>query len=744
MEVDDSTIILESPNKLLGPNGAVVKYANVPPNLDPTFFFGMPRGGNITTGDIDRHPYRHHPWTHACAWTIARNLSRCPMILVDPEKKSRKVKDTWGILDRFNSPNPYMTYSPFFQLIILNLVLPSVKTFDSGGQVFITPRKAQDGPGGHCNLIKGEVPDVMLLYNDDHIRPKKDNMEGGMQRLIGWEFYVSGRNNLTELYMPEEIIRIFFANPYDMLSGISMYEPARMAMLNDIKSDIYNTRIFDNNGIPAGIIKAKQNINKQQRRDLYQAWMEEYGGSGNAGKVAVMGNDSEYQALSQSPKDMEYKLMKEDSFDKMLASFGLNKIAMGKYEQINYATIQEGRRILWEDNYIPIGDLCLEPINHNWIQYVTGGRAVLKLDTTSVDALKHRRHQNVMTACMMVNVGLPVSLAYEICDVPLPEDAESKYPWLFERPQQQSALSGLGGLGGTSGTGRGNTDSETPEKVVHPKVGIIRYMAEKIKIADIFIARVFEPAEASLQKALQKFFYRQRNAMQDKVDKWLHGQKAVVRHGGLSPDADAFELSSAEEDDALMELLQPFVKDQMKRVATNLHDTYSSIQWDVTDSKVSALMKKRLREVHQINGTTNDTVLGRIKDAIQQATDNNETVAEMARGIKDAIGEGMEVRRNQSMMIARTETGIVTGQSQNQAYEENGVEFTEWVTANDEHVRDSHQEQGQEGDSIQRLGEKFQPTDLSFPGDPTGEPKEIINCRCTTVPVADADGGFYE
>ena len=58
-----------------------------------------------------------------------------------------------------------------------------------------------------------------------------------------------------------------------------------------------------------------------------------------------------------------------------------------------------------------------------------------------------------------------------------------------------------------------------------------------------------------------------------------------------------------------------------------------------------------------------------------------------------------------------------------------------WVTVEDERVRDSHAELH---GMVVPVGEEF-PNGLMFPGDPSGPPEEVYNCRCTLEWVDTAD-----
>jgi HK97 family phage portal protein len=84
-----------------------------------------------------------------------------------------------------------------------------------------------------------------------------------------------------------------------------------------------------------------------------------------------------------------------------------------------------------------------------------------------------------------------------------------------------------------------------------------------------------------------------------------------------------------------------------------------------------------------------------------------------------------------SQRIARTETLAAANSGTVEGYRQGDVEMMEWLTSRDAHVRDSHAEM--EGD-ITFVGQPFS-NGLLFPGDPAGPAEEIINCRCTTLPV---------
>ena len=80
--------------------------------------------------------------------------------------------------------------------------------------------------------------------------------------------------------------------------------------------------------------------------------------------------------------------------------------------------------------------------------------------------------------------------------------------------------------------------------------------------------------------------------------------------------------------------------------------------------------------------------------------------------------------------IARTEIHNSHNQGVMRIYDEVGVEYTQWIAADDDRTRESHAEINGE---IIRLGDKYS-NDLEYPGDTNGPIEEWINCRCSNAP----------
>lgn len=130
-------------------------------------------------------------------------------------------------------------------------------------------------------------------------------------------------------------------------------------------------------------------------------------------------------------------------------------------------------------------------------------------------------------------------------------------------------------------------------------------------------------------------------------------------------------------------------------------------------------------KVQKITKTTRKLIFSALDEGATDGLSLNET----AKLIRNTTG-GV-IGRARSFVIARTETHAASQSASFQAATATRIPAMqkEWAAVNDQRTRDSHKEaDGQR----QTLDEKFEvgSSALDYPGDPSGEPEEVINCRC--------------
>lgn len=699
-----------------------VKRSVEAPNLDPGFW--LTSDGGIGVEQTVSRPFTYHAWINACVRVIANNVSPLERVLVN--RTDGVIKRQHEILSLLAKPNKVMTQVPFFRMILCHLLLPTTRGGSStGGQSFIIPWNTK--ADSKVRLDKGELPDELFPYSEEYFEPWFDDRASkGRKQLKGWKFRVGASEEAAIYFEHGEIIRVNLLNPYDVLKGMSPYSPVASAVELDAYADSYNQDTFKNDGRLDGQVTGEGIMGTDELQKLKEQWFQTLTGPRKR-RVAFLTGGLKYEQFALSPVEMAYLEQQKWTRQKMIAAYGVNRIGLGDYEDVNYATIREGRKLLWHDTYIPIDKTITDAFNGQWIHYTDMGRVALMSDYSRVPALQEDMDGRVKTAGLMCQqMGMPASLASRIMQIPITQDDINKWPSLDQPPVKTP----------TPGTGTPGEEILAGAPVVRDGRGTPEQ--ERRKYSEAYVKQVLDPGERSFKRDLDKFFIEQRNKIMDEVDRWLDKQKAV-RAAGVS----AFELLPDEVREflRLKKIYDPAVRRQADAEKAQLDKEIDLVKWDVTPQRLEYWANKRAAFLEDINTRTLNIARDAISETVKQGIDDGLTPQEMAREVKAAVHAVYEVRlgkppdahgkfdlggMSSSTTISRTEMGTISTLVRVDAFKTEGVRKVEWVTSRDDLVRETHQLLD---GVVVDFGDTFD-NGLRWPRDQEGDAGEIINCRC--------------
>jgi SPP1 gp7 family putative phage head morphogenesis protein len=709
-------------SNILDKNGNNFIYKSISaPNLDSEFWSINSNNQNIET--ILKQPYEYYVWVFSCVNTIASNLSQIEHYISN--KSNEEIIPNHYIMNIFNKPNNIMTRSIFIQTIVAKLLLPDErKSSSSGGQCFIVPWISSDDRP--AILTKGEIPDELMPFSESWFKPWKEKNKHGLENNVGWIFDVPGTVKIK--FKNNEIIRIFLLNPYDTLKGISPFSSVAYSVNLDIKSDIYNDHIFDNSGQLDGLVTSDNFIPQTELDNLKDNWYKQYTGT-NRKRVAFLTGALKYQQLGLSPNDLKNLDNSKWIRQKILAAYRLNRIAIGDYEDINFATIREGRKLLWYDTYIPLDKLIIDAFNYQWINYIDKNQVLMISDYSKIPALQSDFKDKVTTGGMLVQqMGFPPVLAARLIGIQLRQEDLEKWPYLNDRLTQS------------------NTGFDGNEQIISIKSKNFDIKQKNYEYSKNYIKSVLFPVENKFQKNLNAYFIKQRNLILDKVDNLVKSGKSFIEKDiavsgwEFLPDesSQVFDLLKMHKQAAKLQTAL-----EKKQVENELH---RGIEWDVDGTQIDYWVSVRAGDMRKIVSRNYLAVRNVIDATVKQGMNEGVDVNEMRNRIKDAVQTVYDVRlgkpvvpnglfdlggMSSSKTIARTEMGSIASLTRIDIFKQEGIEKIEWITAHDERVRDSHVKIN--GQSV-KFGQDFD-NGLRFPRDPNGPPEEIINCRCSFIAV---------
>jgi hypothetical protein len=143
--------------------------------------------------------------------------------------------------------------------------------------------------------------------------------------------------------------------------------------------------------------------------------------------------------------------------------------------------------------------------------------------------------------------------------------------------------------------------------------------------------------------------------------------------------------------------------------------------------------ERSLLKANKIRTTEQEAINRVITSVIERASAEGLSIPNTRNLMKEALDNELVTIENwEAERIARTEVNGAANTGSFEAAREEGTEDVtkEWITSGLPNIRDSHLEY--EALGAVEFDYEYAPG-LQFPGDETGEPEEIINCRCTYV-----------
>lgn len=239
---------------------------------------------------------------------------------------------------------------------------------------------------------------------------------------------------------------------------------------------------------------------------------------------------------------------------------------------------------------------------------------------------------------------------------------------------------------------------------------------------------------------------------QKEIAKWFKSLKSLLLNR-IGANIKSFGLHKARNEDDVNEILnedsfEGLIKEYIKDIDNTLAhafamgyaDTLVSFSFGKPNQQALEFIKQYgAAEVKHILDTTRDQMRKLLTDSFEQGV----AVGEVAARVQEKFSE---IEEGRAWTIARTETlsAVSAGQDRKRA------DFKErfpksklmkmWVSAQDDRVRDSHQEL--DGQSVAE-DEEFS-NGLKYPREKGGEASEIINCRCTVMSFVSEDQGLVD
>lgn len=628
---------------------------------------------------------------------IASCLPQAPLRFY---RGSNEIQQNDPLYTLFKKPNSYNTYFTFFEKTTISMGLY--------GEAFWYLEGSLGQAAGTSTL-----PGAIWLMPPDKM--KEDVDEKGILR--GWSY------DNKKPFRTDQVIHVFFPNPYSTYRGLSPLKSVKMEIDSDYLAGVYTRSFFINGASPgtAFLSHIDDESTAEQRKEFLRQWNTLHQGASKGHKASILNPGMDVKKVGSTQEEMDFNELRKELAVRILAALDVPPPVVGILDEATYSNVETTKRLFWEDCIKSYMRKYEDTINAFFLDRFAPG-TYCKFDLSEIEELKRGHKEVAETVEIYANHGVPLNTLVDAFNLPFDpqEGLDTGFIAMNLIPVDEAYDNPL-----LEQMNSGKMINVTPKLKMLPKLKEIdKKLAEKEVDKGIQhqIVKTRKTLESKYQKALKNYLWKQRNKVLEKLD------STKTTKDGLTMEVLTSELDQIwnQESDRLVVKMKPIYED--------IASTSGTLARGLLDVKepyvIDALMiEKRLNFISKINKYTYDLIKTQLKDGIEKG----ETIADLTQRVKDTyermytLEPGMTITR--ATKITRTETGSLMNEVSYKEYRENGVEKKKWIGGS----RPSHSAINGE---VVNIDETFS-NGLSFPGDPSGPPEEVINCECSIAPIVE-------
>ena len=258
---------------------------------------------------------------YACVRILAEGVAGLPLHLYKCGKNGSREKAVEHPLYFLlhDEPNPEMTSFVFRETLMTHLLLYG---------------------NCYCQLIRDGRGQVAALYP---LMPNQMSVDRDEKGQLYYTYLRSGEEadtmkKGTVYLLPEDVLHIP-ALGFDGLVGYSPIAMAKNSIGMGLACEEYGAKFFANGAAPSGVLEHPGTIKDITR--LRESWNAIYGGSKNAGKVAILEEGMHYSPISISPNEAQFLETRKFQVDEIARIFHVPPHMIGDLERSTFSNIEQ-------------------------------------------------------------------------------------------------------------------------------------------------------------------------------------------------------------------------------------------------------------------------------------------------------------------------------------------------------------------------------------------------------------------
>ena len=299
----------------------VFKSRDKPQNRTPGSSYAFFLGGSTSGKAVTERSAMQMTAVYSCVRILAEAIAGLPLHLYryTPDGSKVKAVDHPLYLLLHDEPNPEMSSFVFRETLMTHLLLWG---------------------NAYAQIIRNGKGEIVALY------PLMPNRMSVDRDKHGQLYYTYTRasdeaptmNGMTVLLPPSDVLHIPGLG-FDGLVGYSPIAMAKNAIGLAIATEEYGAKFFANGAAPSGVLEHPGTIKDPSR--VREAWMSQFGGSANSGKVAVLEEGMKYTPISISPEQAQFLETRKFQINEIARIFRIPPHMVGDLEKSSFSNIEQ-------------------------------------------------------------------------------------------------------------------------------------------------------------------------------------------------------------------------------------------------------------------------------------------------------------------------------------------------------------------------------------------------------------------
>ena len=282
-----------------------------------SFFFGNTASGKR----VNERTAMQITAVYACIRILAESVAQLPLHLYKYNSTGGKERATEHSLYKLlhDEPNPEMTSFVFRETLMTHLLLYG---------------------NAYAQIIRNGKGEVLALYPLMANRMTVDRNEKG-ELYYKYQHSQDEANTMkgsTVTLKPRDVFHIVGLSA-DGIVGYSPIAMAKNAIGMSIACEEYGSKFFNNGAVPGGVLEHPDQLKNPEK--VRESWTNTFGGSQNAGKVAVLEEGMKYHPISIPNNEAQFLETRKFQINEIARIFRIPPHMIGDLEKSSFSNIEQ-------------------------------------------------------------------------------------------------------------------------------------------------------------------------------------------------------------------------------------------------------------------------------------------------------------------------------------------------------------------------------------------------------------------